>query len=296
MKHPSVLVSEGQILTFRTQGYVCLRDFFPYDAVDKLREISDAMSSQAASILGSCQTARVSLADHARHRPLELIVVPEESSAGQVCRYEFMITSDSSFRMFVENYVEPIVTELVGESVVPFKDKTNEKLPGGGAFRPHQDFVAYRGFKPRFHATVLLSIDPANSNNGCLQFATNLLDLIQAWPDYVLEYVDSRALLHYNSGGTYNGDIRADITDKLSWERLETSPADLVVFDSFIPHHSEANRSASPRRAVFVTFNRAAEGSFYEEYYADKRKNYDDPKFHVSTPTVHRRSARAGGP
>jgi ectoine hydroxylase-related dioxygenase (phytanoyl-CoA dioxygenase family) len=281
-------IHKEQIDCFRKFGYVYLPNFFPADLVCDLREVSDKMSSQALSILESSLAAGESLSDRAKGDPMELIVVPEESCPTQVCRYEFMIGRDSKFKQFVGSCLESAVSELVGESVSPFKDKTNEKLPGGGAFRPHQDFAAYRAFKTRYHATALLTIHPANLANGCVQFATNFDELIAANTAFIMETIHDKALLHYNRGGSHHGDIRVDIAAKLNWQSLQTSPADLLVFDSFVPHYSDANMSAKPRRAIFVTFNRASEGSMYDEYYADKRLNYDDPKFHVSTPTSHR--------
>jgi len=288
MKWHPFRISKEQTDSFRKCGYVYLPNFFAAELVSGLREISDKLSSQAFSILESSRAAGVSLSDRAKTAPLELIVVPEESSPTQVCRYEFMIGSDSKFREFVRSRLERAVSELVGESVVPFKDKTNEKLPGGGAFGPHQDFAAYRTFKPRYHATALLTIDPANTANGCVQFATNFHELIAAKPTFVLDTIGGKALLHYKHRAPHHGDIRTDITAELRWQSLQTSPDDLVVFDSFVPHYSNANTSPMPRRAILVTFNRASEGSLYGEYYADKRLNYDDPKFHVSTPTSHR--------
>lgn len=287
-----VRVSQEQIKSFREHGYVCLRTFFPPGISRDLRTVSDEMSSQAVAILESCRATGVSVADRAKAKPAELIVAPEQSSPIQICRYEFMIGSSSQFLDFVTHHVEPAVTELVGEAVTLFKDKTNEKLPGGGAFGPHQDFAAYRSFKPRYHVTALLTVDPANRVNGCLQMATNFDELIAAKCNCVLDTIDGKALLHYCDGGPCNGDIRADIIAELKWQPLETSPADVVVFDSFVPHYSDANKSNKPRRAVFITFNRLSEGSFYNEYYADKRGNYDDLKFHVSTPT-HRGTAAA---
>jgi 2-aminoethylphosphonate dioxygenase len=288
MKLHPFRISKGQVDYFRKCGYIYLPHFFPPDLVCVLREISDKMSSQAFAILESSRAAGVPLSDRAKTGQIELLVVPEKSSPTLVCRYEFMIGSDSKFKEFVRNCLERAVSELVGESVLPFKDKTNEKLPGGGAFGPHQDFAAYQAFKPRYHATALLTIDSANIANGCVQVATNVDELIMAKPTFVLDTIKDKALLHYNHGGPHHGDITADITSELLWHPLQTNPVDLVVFDSFVPHYSRANTSTKPRRAIFVTFNRASEGSLYDDYYADKRLNYDDPKFHISTPTSHR--------
>jgi len=290
MNCPPVVASKEHIESFRENGYVCLRRFFPPEIGHDLRKMSDEMSLRALVILQSCRRTGLTLADRAKENPSELIVVPEMSSPMQICRYEFMIGSNLKFGEFVRSCLEPMVTQLVGETVTPFKDKTNEKLSGGGAFPPHQDIAAYQTFGARYHATAVLTIDPANVANGCLQFATNFEELVATEAGFVMERVGGKAVLHYQKGGPHNGDIRPDITAKLKWQILPTNPLDLIVFDSFVPHYSDANESNEPRRAIFVTFNRASEGSFYEDYYADKRLNYGDPKFHVSTPTSHRGS------
>ena len=280
-------VSEAQRDSFRQHGYAHLRDFFPPEAVENLRRLSDEMSAQALAILESTRAADESLAQRTKAHPLELIVVPEGSSPLQVCRYEFMAGSNPKFKEFVANYVEPAVSAVAGEAVSPFKDKTNEKLPGGGAFRPHQDFAAYQFFRARYHVTAQLSIDPATLKNGCVQFSSNFHAMAASRPHFVAARFDGKALLHSNNGGPNHGDVRADIAAELDWQPLESTPADLVIFDSFVPHWSDINRSPKPRRAIFITFNLASEGSLYDEYYADKRLNYGDPKFHVSTPTAY---------
>jgi hypothetical protein len=48
----------------------------------------------------------------------------------------------------------------------------------------------------------------------------------------------------------------------------------LVFFDSYIPHRSATNDSLRPRRSLYVTYNRAAEGDRRDDYYADKRRSF----------------------
>jgi hypothetical protein len=47
-----------------------------------------------------------------------------------------------------------------------------------------------------------------------------------------------------------------------------------VFFDSFVPHRSPPNSSLLPRRLLYVTYGRAADGDRREEYFADKRASY----------------------
>jgi 2-aminoethylphosphonate dioxygenase len=272
---------------FLMRGYVVLPNFFSPSAAAQLRELSDQMTSKAASILYCAGYDNAALARRARDTA-ELIVVPESSHPDRVCRYEYMMGSQPCFARWVQEWVSDIVSVFAGESMTSFKDKTNEKLPGGGGFGPHQDFAAYRHFQPRRHVTALLSVDPATTMNGCLQFATNFHAMVSTHQSVVLEYVGGEPLLHFNTGNLHYGDIREDIAEHLVWAPVQLTPLDLVLFDSFVPHRSDCNNSNAPRRAIFITYCPGSDGSFYEQYYAEKRAHYDDPKFHVATPTRHR--------
>jgi hypothetical protein len=56
---------------------------------------------------------------------------------------------------------------------------------------------------------------------------------------------------------------------------IECKTGDVILFDSYLPHYSEPNRSNTPRRALFVTYNKLAEGgSMRTEYYQDKREKF----------------------
>ena len=62
--------------------------------------------------------------------------------------------------------------------------------------------------------------------------------------------------------------------------------------DAKWPTHYVGMTSLSGKsRALFFTFNATRYGEFYEAYYEAKRQRYDDPAFHVATPTEHAASA-----
>src|SRR5215469_5525383 len=243
MPRQTCSLPELQESSFRENGYVHLEGFFAREQVDDLRKLSDELSAQPLDIIQSAPVAGESLALRAETRTSELIVVAEATNPAQVCRYEYMMGSSSGFRKFVATYVQPAVSAVVGQAVAPFKDKTNEKLPGGGAFRPHQDFAAYQFFKPRYHVTAQLSVDPATAENGCIQFSSNLGALAARRHNFVAGEFDGKMLLWYNNGGPNHGDIRPDVAAELRWQPVESGPADLLIFDSFVPHWSDVNRS-----------------------------------------------------
>jgi len=68
--------------------------------------------------------------------------------------------------------------------------------------------------------------------------------------------------------------LDSDGAEGMSYEFCPTKPGDVVFFDSFTPHRSAPNLTRHPRRALYVTYNRLADGDSRARYYADKRKSY----------------------
>ena len=272
---------------FRRDGVLVLRNFLEVDEAATFDQLSRSMGAEAMALLREAHERGWSPADFARKIPDGLIVVPEATDPMQLCRFEYLIGHSPDLRALVMARIAPVIEALTGETFLPFKDKENEKHPGGGAFGPHQDFAAYQAFGPRYNVTAMISVDAATRENGCLEFAENWAGFASGRSDAVEAAIEGRSLLHFHKGGALNGDILEEIADQLEWRSFETSTRDLVIFDSFAPHRSAPNGSAASRRAMFLTFNAAREGDWYARYYAEKRAHFDDPKFHVSTPTTH---------
>ena len=274
---------------FKTNGFVVIRDFFPAEVTKAVIDRVTAMGEQAVEQVQKAKKAGMSTAEYASKNPNELLVVPEANNSDQVCRFEYIFGSDPQLKELILSHVEPVFEGLTGKKYTPFKDKQNEKKAGGGGFPPHQDFAAYQHFGPRFEATAMMTIDPCTNENGCLRFPSNnwSTDKKIIADEHVDKWVEGKPLFNWYQGGARNGDIVDEVNNLLEWQIVETRPGDLVVFDAFVPHYSEPNTSNKNRRILLLTFNDVEEGHWYERYYEDKRTNYLDPKFHVSTPTTH---------
>lgn len=173
-----------------------------------------------------------------------------------LCRVENFIPYHPGFEAFLSDDVKiGILSELMREKAVLFKEKINFKLPGGAGFKHHQDAPAFTTFNQHYHITMMVAVDPSTVENGCLE---------------VLPGRHREGILPQDADGT----LRQDLIDAADWVPVVMQPGDILLFDSYLPHGSAPNRSAAARRALYVTYNRESEGSRRTEYFEHKRATF----------------------
>lgn len=174
-----------------------------------------------------------------------------------------------------------IISSLMGEEAILYKDRINFKAPGGGAHSAHQDGVAYesgslRAFDPDVvpYISILIGVDSATKENGCLEVVPN-------WGlnDMTILPMESPDPEHPNFSK-----MAQSTEDELEWIKLETKPGDVVLFTERLPHRSAVNNSNAGRRILYGVFNPKAMGDMREKYYMEKRKNINDPRYMVGNP------------
>lgn len=158
---------------------------------------------------------------------------------------------DRFSRVFNGEKLRGVCSRLFGTDAVLYKDKINFKLPGGAGFKAHQDVQAGWDSYASLHITALVSIDATTLENGCMEMAPGQHD---------------RGLI---------GEKWTPLEENgLDYTPIPTKPGDTIFFDSFAPHRSSENLTESPRRVLYVTYNRLSEGDHRRQYYIDKRKSY----------------------
>lgn len=196
----------------------------------------------------------------------ELLAMPEQSGThwvfhekslkgdgrDLVSRIENIAPFHAGFAALAEALRAP-VGRLLGEEAALFKEKINFKMPGGDGFKPHQDSQAGWDAYADFFISVLVSIDESTVANGCLQICAghHKRGLFQSWEP--LTETDMQGM---------------------EFKHLPTRPGDLVFFDCYAPHASEANMTDGTRRIYYATYNRKSAGDHMARYYADKHRNY----------------------
>jgi 2-aminoethylphosphonate dioxygenase len=150
---------------------------------------------------------------------------------------------------------------LYGEEACLFKDKLIFKPPGARGYDLHQDYIGWPGF-PRSFLTVLVALDAADAANGCTV----------VYPGY-----HHRGYLAPEDGNYHP--LPAGAVDEARAVPLELRPGDVAVFGCFTPHRSDANRSAGPRRQLYLSYNALSDGGpqrdrHYDEFHRWLRKRY----------------------
>jgi len=147
-----------------------------------------------------------------------------------------------------------LLSMLLGDDPVLFKDKVNFKMPGGQGFAPHQDIQpGWDTYAPYF-ISVLLAVDANTVENGCLEVAAG---------------AHRRGLI-----GRRWEPLEGHELDGLEFRSYPLDPGDAILFDCFSPHRSQPNATSAPRRNIYLTYNRRRDGDHRERYFADKRKSY----------------------
>mmetsp|Transcript_13721 Transcript_13721/g.15766 ORF Transcript_13721/g.15766 Transcript_13721/m.15766 type:complete len:301 (+) Transcript_13721:33-935(+) len=274
---------------FKRHGFVYLKDFFTPEEAEGVRSWVDTLGEKSRAVLKESLASGVSIEKMIEMDEAVPVVVPERVRKDQVCRIEDYVTPALSgpFMQYPDK-VRDFMSRMFGEDYLLFKEKINFKWPGGGAFPHHQDYPAYDFLAPRTHATAMLTIDAASTENGCLQVAYDWTQSVSDLAEIDQEALkEGMAVLPYYQGGENNGTIKTEYVDKFNWFEVHSKPTELLIFSSFVPHFSLVNESNKSRRAMFLTHNRAAEGTQRKNYYDAKRSDPKNPMFHVATPTYH---------
>lgn len=225
---------------FKRDGFLIVRCLY---GPAEVRELSDRIDAMAA--LRPSKEGPMSYFEDSR----------AEKGKRILSRIEKFADYDEELKQFISaDKMRSRVEALLGEPGVLFKEKVNFKLPGGGGFEPHQDIQpGWDEYAPYF-LSVLVTIDDSTLENGCLELAAG----------------------HHTRGriGQKWKPLQGDELRGIEFIPFPMAPGDVAFFDCFVPHRSKPNLTSSPRRNLYLTYNRASDGDHREKYFSDKRKNF----------------------
>jgi ectoine hydroxylase-related dioxygenase (phytanoyl-CoA dioxygenase family) len=230
-------LTDNQIKDFKRDGFVVVSGNFNEDEVFRIQ----AWTTELAEI------PEVSGKQWVYHENSKL-----DPDIKLINRIEYISPFHAGFAELNTALKSPM-SQLLGDEAVLFKEKVNFKMPGGDGFKPHQDSQAGWEDYADFFISVMLCIDEATIENGCLQLVTG-----------------------YQNRGLYREwePLTEEDMANMEFKYHPTKPGDLVFFDCYVPHASEPNLSNKTRRMYFATYNKLSAGDHLEQYYADKHKSF----------------------
>ncbi|MBL94057.1 MAG: hypothetical protein CFH06_00453 [Alphaproteobacteria bacterium MarineAlpha3_Bin5] len=229
-------ISDAELATFSKSGFLLIPKAFDEDAISKISEWTHEVAEMPEISGRQWVYHEKSLVD----------------GMDIVSRIENISPFHTGYRELTKVLQKP-ASQLLGEKAVLFKEKINFKMPGGDGFKPHQDSQAGWDKYADFFVSALISIDSATIENGCLKI------------------VDG-----YHKKGLFRSwePLNDQEMDGMKFTPVPTNPGDVIFFDCFAPHASDANRTKSVRRIYYATYNKLSAGNHLEKYYADKHKTY----------------------
>lgn len=166
--------------------------------------------------------------------------------------------------------ITDMLDTIFKEKFVIFKDKYNAKPPGGEGFFAHYDGIFI--FKDSlnqdrkgwytytdFFVNALIALDKCTKDNGTIEISS--------------QHNGSFSDLLKNTKNNGTPDILKDIEDNLDFEPIILNPGDLVLFSNRCPHRSKKNTSGLNRRTLYYTYTKQSAGSFYDQYFTDKKNS-----------------------
>jgi phytanoyl-CoA hydroxylase len=220
------MLTGPQIKSYKSKGFCVRHDFLSQSEVDHL--LSEMEKVSAGSTLANHDATRIEME-------------PKQSADGTKLRriYE-PCTYYHSFRKFAESktMVDSMV-QLLGRDVLYFSSKINVK-PGeiGSVVEWHQD-MAYGPLTNRSVVAILIYLDDADLENGCLQVVPG-----------------HHRMLDHSHDGYFQGRI-TEALDTSKAISLEGKRGTAVFFNGLAPHASAPNTSPRPRRTLILGYRAA---------------------------------------
>lgn len=237
-------LSQEQISTFRSRGFIVLKAFFDKTAMDRISAWVDE------------------LRDKEPGKGREAKYYERSTITGQnvLVRIENVLGDNDPemTRFLLSPRAVECLTQLFGEAPVLFKEKINYKLPGCRPDKLHQDQAAGWNAYSDFFITMAIAVDENKPDNAALSFMKS--------GNY------ARKLMTEEWRPLSEDDPPYKPEDE--YTLLEADPGDVIFFDSYVPHGSPANTGNRRRRNVFLTFNRQSDGDMRARYYRDKWASY----------------------
>ena len=237
--------------TWAEQGYLLVPGVLDADELAELRAETDRL----ATLVATDEEASA----HGRYVAFESEADGYELTSGharadQVRMIEPLVDLSPPFAALSRrDALTAPARDVLSDDVLLFEDKLNYKLPGGAGFVWHQDWSCCWRAHTDDLVTCFIYLDDSTIENGCLQ---------------ILPGSHSEKVVRPFAGeSTFRVEL-ADGEQELVTP-LPLEAGDMVVFDPYLLHYSEPNRTDTPRRAIVYTYSAARHGDLWRVRYPE---------------------------
>jgi len=239
-----VTLSPDEILDFNKLGFIVLRQYYSVNEILKILNEVNRLESLMPEKGGMMKYYDTPFGQDSNSQSMILIRIEK-----------FIETSPYLESIINNSSVHSLLNQLFGESTFLLKEKINFKPPGAPPDLLHQDSQAgWDDYGSEF-ISVLIAVEDSNRSNACVEF------------DHSGYYRNGLAGLLWEPLTT------KDIPNA-EMKPIETKAGDIILFNSYVPHGSEANTSDKRRCNIYLTYNKASDGNHRLKYFSEKRKNY----------------------
>jgi hypothetical protein len=228
-------LTESEVCQFHEDGFVIARGLYDADEMALLNRAAredkalDEHAIQRSD--GEGGVAKLALWNH-----------PGDDIYGMISRGRRLVDS---------------MERLLGGEVYHYHSKMNMKEPRvGGAWAWHQDYGYWyqNGCLFPYMASVMIAVDPATRENGCLQVIRQ---------SHLMGRID-----HVLTGDQAGADMErvSMALERLELVYVEMQVGDAVFFHGNLLHRSDQNRSDQPRWVLICCYN-AARNDPYKDHH-----------------------------
>ena len=235
------MLSNSQVETFKKKGFLVIRNFFHSDIMSNILD----------------EVNRLDALDPIENGPMKYY---EKSLLGDdemlLIRIEKFIETSPILKSVVYNQaMVEIICTLLEDQPTLLKEKINYKPYGSPPDHLHQDSQAGWDKYGTEFISALIAVEDSNTENACVEF------------DVSGQYKDKLA-------GPLWEPLNPDYLEDLDLNPIETKCGDVILFNSYVPHGSDGNKSADRRCNIYITYNKKNDGDHREKYFSEKRKSF----------------------
>ena len=224
---------------YREKGFLILRDVFQPTEIETYRQETEQIVERAFALSREFQL------EPKYNLRFEML------ADGQPWKIDPFVSISPLFSALARDrrIMDRLASLYDGYEAVLFKDKLIFKPPDSHGNGLHQDYNWWQGF-PHSLLTVSVALDASTKENGCTEL----------WTGHHYGFM-------HEPGSLDKGSIDPERLANEEHVYVDLAPGDMAIFTCFTPHAAASNKSNSPRRMLFLSYNDSRDGEHYTAHY-----------------------------